>query len=112
MEPKKKTLQRPICQAPYSRTDNLLRHLKTFHSENIAIRMQTKKVKKSKSCFSNKCGKGTWVDVHPIAFVSDTGPIKFESEGKQQEFLNLAHMLLYVTVQLVKSNESEVDGGG
>ena len=52
MEPKKKTLQCPICQAAYSRKDNLLRHLKTFHSENIAARMPTKKVKKSKSCLS------------------------------------------------------------
>ena len=32
--------------------------------------------------------KGTWVDVHPIASVSDTGPIEFEFEGKQQEFLD------------------------
>ena len=30
--------------------------------------------------------KGTWVDVHPIASVSDTGPIEFEFEGKQQDF--------------------------
>ena len=34
--------------------------------------------------------KGTWVDVHPIASVSDTGPIEFAFEGKQQEFLDLA----------------------
>ena len=45
MEPKKETLQRPICQAAYSRKDNLLRLLKKFHSENIAARMPTKKVK-------------------------------------------------------------------
>ena len=48
--------------------------------------------------------KFTWVDVHPITSVSDTGPIEFEFEGKQQEFLHLAHTLLYVTVQLVKSD--------
>ena len=30
--------------------------------------------------------KGTWVDVHPIVSVSDTGPIEFEFEWKQQEF--------------------------
>ena len=35
--------------------------------------------------------KGTWVDVHPIASVSDTGPIESEFEGKQEEFLDLAH---------------------
>ena len=46
--------------------------------------------------------KGTWVDVHLIASVQDTGPIEFEFEGKQQEFLDLAHTLLYVTAQLVK----------
>ena len=55
--------------------------------------------------------KGTWVEVHPTASVSDTGPIEFQFERKQQEFLDLAHMLLYVTVQLVKSDESEIDGG-
>ena len=53
--------------------------------------------------------KGTWVHVHPKASVSDTGPIEFEFEGKQQEFLDLAHTLLYVTVQLVKSDGSETD---
>ena len=52
MEAKKKTLQCPICQAAYSRKDNLSRHLKKFHSENIATRMPTKKVKKSKACLS------------------------------------------------------------
>ena len=52
MEPKKKTLQCPICQATYSRKDNLLRHLKKFHSENIATRIPTKKVKKSEPCLS------------------------------------------------------------
>ena len=55
--------------------------------------------------------KGTWVDVYPITSVSDTGPIEFEYEGKQQEFLDLAHTLLYVTVPLVKSDGSEIYGG-
>ena len=55
--------------------------------------------------------KGTRVDVHPIASVSDTGPIELELEGKQQEFLGLAHALLYVTVQLVNLEGSELDGG-
>ena len=50
MEPKKKTLQCPICQAAYSRKDNSLRHLKKFYSENIAARMPTEKVKKYSSC--------------------------------------------------------------
>ena len=50
--------------------------------------------------------KGTWVDVHLIVSVSDTGPIEFELEGKQQEFLYLAHMLQYVIIQLVKSDGS------
>ena len=53
--------------------------------------------------------KGTWADVHPIASVSDTGTIEFEFEVKQQEVLDLAHTLLYVTVQLVKSHGSEID---
>ena len=55
--------------------------------------------------------KGAWVDVHPIASVSDIGPIESEFEGKQQKFLDLAHTFLYVTVQLVKSDGSEIDGG-
>ena len=55
--------------------------------------------------------KRTWVEVHPITSVSDTGPIEFEFEGKQREFLDLAHTLLYVTIQLVKSDESELDSG-
>ena len=36
---------------------------------------------------------------------------QFEFEEKQQEFLDLAHTLLYVTVQIVKSDGSEIDGG-
>ena len=55
--------------------------------------------------------KGSWVDVYPIASVSDTEPTEFEFEGKQQELLDLAHMLLYVMVQFVKSDGSEIDGG-
>ena len=55
--------------------------------------------------------KETWVDVHPIASVSDTGPIECEFEGKQQELLDLAHTLLYVRIQLVKSDGSELDSG-
>ena len=26
--------------------------------------------------------EGTWVDVHPVASVSDSGPVEFEFEGK------------------------------
>ena len=55
--------------------------------------------------------KDTWTDVHPIVSVSDTRPIEFEFEGKQQEFFDLAHTLLYLTVQLVKSDGSEMGGG-
>ena len=55
--------------------------------------------------------KGSLVDVYPIASVSDTGPIEFEFEGKQQDLLDLAHMLLFVMVQLVKSDGSEIDCG-
>ena len=46
--------------------------------------------------------KGTWADVHPMASVSDSGPIELKFEGKQQEFLDLTHTLRYVTIQLVK----------
>ena len=55
--------------------------------------------------------KETWDDVHPIASVSDTGRIDFEFQGKQQKFLDLAHTLLYVNIQLVKSDGSELDAG-
>ena len=50
-------------------------------------------------------------DVHPITSVSDTGPIESELEGKEQEFLDLAHMFLYVTMQRMKSDGSELDSG-
>ena len=52
---------------------------------------------------------GTWADVHSIASVSDTGTFEFESKEKQQEFFDLAHTLLNVTVQLVKSDGSKID---
>ena len=50
--------------------------------------------------------KGVWVDVHPIASVTESGPIEFEFEGKRQEFLDLAHTLLYVKAQIVKADGS------
>ena len=54
--------------------------------------------------------KDTWVDIYPIAFVSDTGPNEFQFEEKHQEILDLTHTFLYATVQLVKSDGSEIDG--
>ena len=53
MELKKRSLQCPICQATYIRKDNLLRHSKKIHSENIAARIPTKEVKKAKPCLSD-----------------------------------------------------------
>ena len=55
--------------------------------------------------------EGTRVDVHPIDSVSGTGLTEFEFEGKQRKFLDLAHTFLYVALQLVKSDGSEVDEG-
>ena len=49
MELKKRSLQCPICHATYIRKDNLLRHSKKIHSENIAARMPTKEDKKSQT---------------------------------------------------------------
>ena len=46
------TMSNLSMQAVYSRKDNLLQHLKKFHSENIAARMPMKKVQKSKSCLA------------------------------------------------------------
>ena len=56
-------------------------------------------------------GKGIWVDACPIAFVLDSRQIGFEFEGKQREFLDLAYTLLYVSIQLVKTNGSEINSG-
>ena len=50
MDTKKKTLQCPIYPKTYSRKDNLLRHLKKYHTESTASRMPPKKAKKSKPC--------------------------------------------------------------
>ena len=52
--------------------------------------------------------KGTWVGVYPIASVLDTGPTEFQFEGKQQEFLDLANTLLYVTIKPVINQNSTV----
>ena len=52
--------------------------------------------------------KGTWVDIHPLASVTDSGPIEFEFEGKRQEFLDLAHTLLYVKAQVLKLDGSAI----
>ena len=89
----------------------------------ISLRMAHKLHASSSECFvsaldlfyvpptQTSVKKDTLVDVHPTVSISDTGAINFEFKGKQQEFLDLAHTLLYFTMQLVKSDGSEVDGG-
>ena len=61
--------------------------------------------------FITQLPNSLFLDGSRIASISDTGPIEFELEGEQQEFLDVAHTLLYVTIPLVKSDGSELDGG-
>ncbi|KAJ8025636.1 hypothetical protein HOLleu_33248 [Holothuria leucospilota] len=50
--------------------------------------------------------KGQWIEYHPIANITDSGPIEFFVSGSSEEYVDLAQTQLYV-----KAKITLVDGG-
>ena len=49
---------------------------------------------------------GAWVEHHPLAVITDTGPIEFVVKGAGEEYIDLANTYLHVQAKVVKP-----DGG-
>ena len=45
--------------------------------------------------------RGQWVEFHPLANVSDGGPVEFNISGSGEEYLDLSQTQLYVKVKIV-----------
>ncbi|KAK7093427.1 hypothetical protein V1264_007186 [Littorina saxatilis] len=44
--------------------------------------------------------KGQWIEHHPIATLTDTGPIEFQVSGSGDDYLDLANTFLYVSAAI------------
>lgn len=47
---------------------------------------------------------GQWVEHHPLATITDNGPIEFSISGSGEDYLDLGNTLLYVRAQIVKAD--------
>ena len=45
---------------------------------------------------------GQWVEHHPLATITDSGPIEFSISGSGEDYLDLANTYVYVRAQIVK----------
>ncbi|GFW79463.1 uncharacterized protein F54H12.2 [Trichonephila clavipes] len=48
--------------------------------------------------------RGQWVQFHPIANVSDGGPIEFVISGSGEEYLDLSQTQLYVRAKILRND--------
>ncbi len=49
---------------------------------------------------------GHWVEHHPLATITDNGPIEFSISGSGDDYLDLANTYLYVRAQIVNADGS------
>ena len=47
---------------------------------------------------------GQWVEHHPLATITDSGPIEFSISGSGEDYVDLANTVLYVRAQIVKAD--------
>lgn len=47
---------------------------------------------------------GQWVEHHPLATITDNGPIEFSISGSGEDYLDLGNTFLYVRAQIVKAD--------
>ena len=52
---------------------------------------------------------GQWIQHHPIASVTDNGPIEFFISGSGDEYIDLANTQLYVRAKITKADGSNLD---
>ena len=55
--------------------------------------------------------KGQWVEYHPIANISDNGPIEFYVSGSSEEYIDLSQTLLYVKAKVTQPNGDDLIAG-
>ena len=47
---------------------------------------------------------GQWVEFHPLASITQGGPIEFSISGSGEDYVDLANTLLYVRAQIIKDD--------
>ncbi|PIK55304.1 hypothetical protein BSL78_07776 [Apostichopus japonicus] len=52
--------------------------------------------------------KGQWVEYHPIANLTDNGPIEFYVSGSSEEYIDLAQTQLYVKAKITLSDGNDL----
>ena len=51
---------------------------------------------------------GQWVEHHPIASITDTGPLEFFISGSSDDYIDLANTYLYVQAKIVKHDDTNL----
>ena len=53
--------------------------------------------------------KGQWVEFHPLANVTDGGPVEFNISGSGEDYLDLSQTQLYVKAKILKNDGTSID---
>ena len=64
----------------------------------------------SKPLFQSSIEDGQWVEHHPIASISDNGPIEFFVSGSGEDYIDLANTYLYVQAKILKQDNTNLTG--
>ncbi|XP_071832414.1 uncharacterized protein F54H12.2-like [Apostichopus japonicus] len=52
--------------------------------------------------------KGQWIEYHPIANITDNGPLEFNISGSGEEYIDLAQTQLYVKAKITQANGDDL----
>ncbi|GFV05402.1 uncharacterized protein F54H12.2 [Trichonephila clavipes] len=50
----------------------------------------------------------SFVQIHPLASLSDSGPLEFYISGNGEHYLDLAHSILHLQIKILKKNDSVI----
>jgi hypothetical protein len=53
---------------------------------------------------------GQWVEHHPLATITDNGPIEFSISGSGEDYLDLANTFLYIRAQIINGDGANLPG--
>ena len=54
---------------------------------------------------------GHWVEHHPLATITDSGPLEFSISGSGEDYIDLANTHLYIHAQIVKADGTNLPDG-
>jgi hypothetical protein len=54
---------------------------------------------------------GKWIEHHPIASITDDGPLEFFVSGSGEDYVDLANTYLYIQAKIIKSDGTDLAGG-